>query len=65
MNATYGKDSRHAFKSQLWLFVEWYLAKHKYNKYKQVMPIRFLGTPPPPGFTIRGDFFIVDLKTYL
>lgn len=34
MNATYGRGSRHAFQSQLWLFVEWYLAKHGYNKYK-------------------------------
>lgn len=34
MNATYSRDSRHAFRSQVWLFVEWYLAKHGYNKTK-------------------------------
>lgn len=34
MNATYGKDSKEAFRAQLWLVVEWHLAKHGCNKYK-------------------------------
>lgn len=34
MNAIYGRGSRHAFQSQVWLVVEWYQAKHKRNKHK-------------------------------